>query len=256
MTNLKRQLLLNVLIIFLAVVIFNGVSYSANTNPNEDNKDLLIETGNMQVVLNVPKDRYDLLGTKNKMSDEVGKAQAGYDFTITNTGNIPIEYYEIRLVDEENKISTLPHKYLKFIINKDNDNYSSVKNLGDNDNVLYSGKNLEVGKSARFNLKLWIDDKIMDIYNKELYGALEVTLYQKDETSLKYVLYESEEGFGIPFRTMIDSPITSSIPIRDGYEFLGWSRKFNGDVDYVSGDTYRENNGATLYAIWKKVEND
>ena len=255
MKNIVRSLIVNVLIIVVAVIIFNGVSYGMDNDPTKDNKDLLIETGNMQVVLNVPKENYSLADKYNKpISDNIGILQDGYDFSITNTGNIPIEYYEIKMVDQEKKETTLPHKYLRFTIKKDNGKYEPIKNLGDNDSILYSGYNLDVSKSISFNLKMWIDEKELDAFEKKLYGAIEVTLYQKYDVYSYYVLYDSLDSTNVPIRTSIYNPITLTIPERDGYRFLGWEKK-DKQRRYNPGDTFTENIGTTLYAAWEKISN-
>jgi len=53
--------------------------------------------------------------------------------------------------------------------------------------------------------------------------------------------------------------ISTQKPIRDGYEFLGWSldsKATKGDSVYAPGKEYCGEKGSiTLYAIWKKVEN-
>lgn len=251
MKNIKRQLIVNVLIIAVAIFLFKEVSYSADNNPTDDNKDLLISTGNMQVVLNIPNEKYELLGNTKILSDTEGKKQDGYTFTIKNTGNIPIEYYEIRLVDQEGKISTLPHKYLRFIINKDGGKYEDIKNLGDNDSILYYGYNLGVGDTSSYNVKIWIDSNEIEASGKELYGALEVTLYQKFDVYKNYVLYESPDSTNVPIRTNVNSPISSTIPKKEGYKFLGWEKK-NATRRYQAQDTYLETIGTTLYAVWEK----
>lgn len=252
MKNLKRNLIINVLIIAVAIFLFKGISYSAEANKTSENKDLLIKTENMQVVLNIPNEKYNFLNSlTDSISDSAGINQKGYDFSITNTGSIPIEYYEIRLVDQEGKVSTLPHKYLRFTINKDNGKYEAVKNLGDNDSILYYGYNLDVGKTSTYNLKMWIDSEVNDAYGKELYGAIEVTLYQKFDVYKNYVLYESIDSNNVPIRTTIYSPISSTIPVKDGYKFIGWEKK-GGTITYKPGDTYKESIGTTLYAVWEK----
>ena len=251
MKSIKKQIIINVLIIAVAIFLFKEVSYSADSNPNDDNKDLMIKTGNMQVVLNIPNEKYELLGNTKALSDSEGKIQEGYTFTIKNTGSIPIEYYEIRLVDQEGKISTLPHKYLKFIINKDGGESEDIKNLGDNDSILYYGYNLDVGETNSYNMKIWIDSNEIDANGKELYGALEVTLYQKFDVYKNYVLYESPDSTNVPIRTSIYSPISSTIPKREGYKFLGWEKK-NGTKRYQANDTYLESVGTTLLAVWEK----
>ena len=252
MKNIKRNLIINVLIVAIAIFLFKGISYSAEENKTNENKDLLIKTENMQVVLNIPNEKYNFLDSLSEsVSDSMGLNQKGYDFSITNTGSIPIEYYEIRLVDQEGKISTLPHKYIRFTINKDGGKYEDVKNLGDNDSILYSGYNLDVGKTSNYNLKMWIDSGETEFIGKELYGAIEVTLYQKYDVYKNYILYESADSTNVPVRTTIYNPISSTIPKRDGYKFIGWEKK-GGTIKYLPGDTYRESVGTTLLAIWEK----
>ena len=247
MKNIKKSLIVNVVIIVICVFLFKAVSYSASdTQEKKDNKDVVINTGNMQVVLNTPTEKYEFLNVT-----EVNSNQKGYDFSVKNTGNMPIEYYEIRMVDQEGKVSTLPHKYLNYIISKDNGKSEDVKNLGDNDSIIYAGYNLKVGDTSSFNLKMWINDEEIDALGKELYGALEVTLYQKFDVYKNYVLYESDDSTNVPIRTSIYNPISSTIPKKDGYKFVGWE-KSGGLVKYQPGDTYKENVGTTLYAIWEK----
>ena len=252
MSKLKKSIIINVLIIAVAIVLFKSVSYSADNTPTNDNKDVVISTGNMQVVLNTPSEKYNFLETnKEKMSDQEGIKQSGYTFSIKNTGNIPIEYYEIRLVDQEGKVSTLPHKYIRFTINKDSGEYEEIKNLGDNNSIIYSGYNLDVGKSISYNMKMWIDESIIDTNGKTLYGAIEVTLYQKFDVYKDYVLYDSIDSTNVPVRTTIYNPISGTIPKRDGYKFIGWEKK-GGTIKYQPLDTYTESVGTTLYAVWEK----
>lgn len=251
MNNIKKNILINVLIIIICIVLFKSVSYSIEVDPTKANKDLLIKTGNMQVVLNILNEKYEFSDYLNSsVSDDVGMTSAPYVFSIRNTGNIPVEYYEIRLVDQEGKVSTLPHKYIRFAISLNDNIYSDIKNLGDNDSILYSGYNLDIDESETFNLKIWINDDEIDALDKELYGAIEVTLYQKYDVYKNYVLYESD-GSNVPIRTSIYNPITNTIPKKDGYKFAGWKTK-DGLVKYNKGDTYRGDIGTTLYAIWEK----
>ena len=253
MKNIKRSIVVNILIIMISVFLFKSVSYSAKTDPTKDNKDLLIKTGNMQVILNIPNEKYEFSDIlKESVSDAIGLEQDGYDFSIKNTGNIPIEYYEIRIVDQENRVSTLPHKYIRFNITCDGVDNNLVDNLGDNDSIIYSGYDLMVGKSVNFNLKMWIMDNEINALGKKLYGAIEVTLYQKYDVYKNYVLYDGNGGGNVAVRTSIYNPITSDIPIRNGYNFLGWETK-DGLIKYYPGETYQEKIGTTLYAIWEKA---
>lgn len=54
----------------------------------------------------------------------------------------------------------------------------------------------------------------------------------------------------------VDTSITSTIPIRDGYTFLGWStNKLAKEAMYQREDIYTNDEDITLYAIWKKTVN-
>lgn len=45
--------------------------------------------------------------------------------------------------------------------------------------------------------------------------------------------------------------LTSDIPTRDKYNFIGWATSSGGSVVYESGDSYITNANATLYAVWE-----
>lgn len=46
--------------------------------------------------------------------------------------------------------------------------------------------------------------------------------------------------------------ITSSKPTKTGYDFVGWATSAGGSAQYYANGSYTKNEGATLYAVWKK----
>ncbi|MCR5375573.1 MAG: InlB B-repeat-containing protein [Lachnospiraceae bacterium] len=46
--------------------------------------------------------------------------------------------------------------------------------------------------------------------------------------------------------------LQTTVPVRTGYDFLGWATSANGPVAYSAGGTYAKNEAVTLYAVWKK----
>lgn len=254
---IKNQVLVTFITMLMVAFILMGTSYAVIGNKDETNKATVnIKVGSMQVVLSSTSEVYTF---ENKyqypVSDAVGLNQEPYAFSLTNTGNNDIGYFEIRMVDEENKNSTLPHKYIRYSIQGDSGEYSNPLNLGDVNGILATGYDLKKSDTINFNLKMWIDENSSKVvYNKELYGALEVTLYQKYDVYDYYVLYNSNQGVNNPFRTSIQEPITEVIPKRENYIFLGWSTSENGEVEYTPGANYQENVGRTLYAVWKVAD--
>ena len=69
------------------------------------------------------------------------------------------------------------------------------------------------------------------------------------------VSYDANGGSGAPSSQTKwhgeSLTLSSSIPTRSNYEFLGWSTSKNGSVEYASGAKFDTNSNITLYAIWK-----
>lgn len=254
---LNNQLIVAGVTVCTAAFILMGTSYAVLGNKEETNDATVnIKIGSMQAVLSSASSSYVFTKEYQKpVSDAVGLRQNAYSFSLTNSGDSNIEYYEIRMVNQENKNSTLPHKYIRFAIQSNDNKYSDNINLGDVNSIVYSGYNLEKGSTINFNLKMWIDEKApSSVYNKELYGALEVTLYQKYDAYSYYILYDTNNALNTPLRTSIQEPITSVIPERENYYFLGWSTEKDGSIVYNPGSTYQGEKGLMLYAVWKKIE--
>lgn len=73
------------------------------------------------------------------------------------------------------------------------------------------------------------------------------------------VSYDVSGGTGAPASQTKyhDETITLSLdtPTREGYVFLGWTRTKDGNVaEFAPGSSYRDNEDATLYAVWSANE--
>ena len=69
------------------------------------------------------------------------------------------------------------------------------------------------------------------------------------------VSYDANGGYGTPEPQTkekdIDITLSTMIPTRTGYKFLGWSDNANATAaQYSAGDTYSGNIDVTLYAVW------
>lgn len=253
---INNQIIVTFVSITMVIFILMGTSYAIlGDNDETDKATVNVKVGSMQVVLSSSSGQYTFKDKyRYPVSDASGLNQTPYNFSLTNTGHSDIEYFEIRLIDQENKVSTLPHKYIRYSVQVENGEYSNPINLGDFDSVIYFGYDFKQNETLNFNLKMWIDELTRNFYNKKLYGALEVTLYQKYDVYDYYVLYDSLDGTNTPFRTNIQEPISTVIPEKENYVFLGWSSQENGDIEYQPGSTYKESIGKTLYAVWKNTK--
>ncbi len=73
------------------------------------------------------------------------------------------------------------------------------------------------------------------------------------------ITYNANGGNGAPAADYkcygINKTLSSTVPTRDGYTFIGWNTEQNGSgTSYAKGATYSANAGATLYAQWKVIE--
>ena len=72
------------------------------------------------------------------------------------------------------------------------------------------------------------------------------------------ITYNANGGNGAPAADYkcygIDKTLSSTVPTRDGYTFIGWNTEQNGSgTNYAKGATYSANASATLYAKWQTV---
>ena len=71
------------------------------------------------------------------------------------------------------------------------------------------------------------------------------------------VSYNANGGYNAPGKQTkthgVSLTLSSSIPTRSGYTFLGWGTSSSSiDVSYASGGRYTTNADITLYAVWQK----
>ena len=70
------------------------------------------------------------------------------------------------------------------------------------------------------------------------------------------ISFNANNGTGAPANQTkyygIDLTLSSTIPVRSGYKFLGWSDSSTATTpSYMAGGTYSGNANATLYAVWE-----
>lgn len=184
---LKHEKKVLVLSIFFVLVLLISSSYALLTNFDTIDNAITFQTGNLNMTVTNLGESITLTELNGKLpeSDELGLQNAEpIILTLTNTGTMLIEGYEVKLVDENGaNISTLDESYIKYAISLDNGvTYSIPNKLTMTENVIYTGYNLDVNKSKTIYLKVWIDENAgNNALGKEYYGSIEVALYQKME---------------------------------------------------------------------------
>lgn len=83
-----------------------------------------------------------------------------------------------------------------------------------------------------------------------------ITLTSLAATERGYTLtYNANGGSGEPssVSNITSTTISSTVPTRSGYDFLGWSTSSSvTSASYVAGDTITLSANTTLYAVWRK----
>ena len=253
---LSNQLFVTMVTTFLMVFIIIGSSYAIFFDRFESNNenDVLVQSGELEVVISSESDEiiadYVTLG----VSDDIGLTYTPYNFTVTNSGENKVNYYEIRVVDKEFSNSTMPHKALSFVIREEGGEYTMPANLADCGSYVYFGTELEVGESKSFDLILWVNEEYGELAKDKVADlALEITLYSELPTR-NYIIYDLNGGSGVIPKTSVSvGKITDKIPIKDNCDFIGWAKDKNSKtIDYKSNDPYDSDKGIILYAIWKE----
>ena len=91
-------------------------------------------------------------------------------------------------------------------------------------------------------------DSIPASADKTLYAVWQINTYQ--------VSFNANGGTGAPAAQTktygVDLTLSSTIPTRTGYNFLGWAESSSAtEAAYPAGGTYTKNQSKTLYAVWQ-----
>lgn len=141
----KQNKILIVSFCFLVILLFSS-SYAMLTNNQSTDNVITIKSGNL--TMNILSDTINL-NNKLPVSDEEGLKETPTVITLTNTGTMKIEGYDVKLISETgtDNVSTLDNKYIKYAISLDNTTYTEPKLLSSTNNIIYTGYNLAVNAS-------------------------------------------------------------------------------------------------------------
>ena len=161
-------------------------------------------------------------------------------------------------IDSSGPVDTTPGKHMALIATTDGYNVMSDGTL-----ATYTFSIKENAPAGSYEFRL-ITDGVADIS-----GDNTVNLYVLDETFSKVehsaisgyvtvpgysVKYDAAGGSGAPASVTksknVDVVISRIIPVRDGYNFLGWSTTLDATApEYKGGDKYTKNADVVLYAV-------
>lgn len=196
----KRETKVMFLIVAVLLVIVLGVSYAMFMQVNDNTNNQIVNTGTLQIEY-ASSNGYISNNTYSElipMADSDGLEQKGYEFSVKNTGSLPVTYSVYLYVNKNDYNSDKEASkvngglfedlsYLKYNIQTNNDNNTEINKISDLENKtedgiikykIYSGS-VEVTENINTHkLKIWLDENI-DASNigKYVYLKLEVSGY-------------------------------------------------------------------------------
>ena len=200
---IKRETKIMIAVVVVMLVVVLGVSYALFMQVTDNTNNQVITTGTLQVEYAssngyITNDNYNEL---IPMSNDKGLVQKGYNFSVKNTGNLPVTYKVYMFINEEDYNNDKANKkiagdlftnlnLIKFNIetNKVNNNEVNIdETSGIKKYEIYTGTVNANQSINNHTLRIWLDEDL-DVENigKYIYLKLEVASYitgQEPESS-------------------------------------------------------------------------
>lgn len=197
---IKRETKIMIGIVVVLVVIVLGVSYSLFMQVNSNTNNQVVTTGTLQVEYAssngfITNDTYkDIV----PISNDAALTQKGYEFSVKNTGSLPVAYQVYLYVNksdyEADKASGKvtgdlfeETGLIKFNLQTNSNGNNDINKLAEQMNKtengmikyrIYSGTIPENNSIDTHNLKIWLDEDMDTSYiGKYIYLKLEVNSY-------------------------------------------------------------------------------
>ena len=219
------------------------------------------QAGTNKYTINVGQLQVDFSGTTNTlslnnaypMSDEEGLLQNDVlDFTVINNGGI-VASYNVYIDETSTNPSFKP--VIRYVVNKNNTEYSEVKSISNN--MLYIDKDqiLNVNGTANYKVKMWIAEEADITYMNKVFTA-KVVIESNQTTTINL----NANGGTISSNTKVIAANSTTYgelpePTREGYNFVGWYTALEGGTEVTSSTTFTYGTSPrTLYAHWEEDE--
>ena len=227
-----------------------------NEGPIIESKNLTFENKNINAIASatdpsgILRYEYSIDGenysTTNDFPITVGGTYKVYVKAIDNAGNETIDSEEITANDYTLNVATSSGGTVSGDSGKKFENESCTVNATPNTGYYflgwYEGATV-VSTSATYTFKM---------------PAKDYSLVARFNSIVYTLTYNANGGSGAPSKQTksygYDITLSSTIPTKSGYEFLGWSTSNTATTaTYTAGSKFSSNEDTTLYAVWRKL---
>ena len=190
----KNQILITAIAVFVVVLSMIGGSYAFFTSSSSAGEYNVLQAGKLEISYVEGEDGYgDILSLNGAypVSDAAGLQNDSYRFSITNTGNVAVDY-RVRIENDDAIIAEdgcennlLDFNYIKYTFDYTQANPVTPKLLGTQDDyIIYDSQaanqpGLQPGDSRIHEIKVWItEDAPNSVLGKHFHGKVVIETIQ------------------------------------------------------------------------------
>jgi len=265
----KNQIVITAIAVFVVVVSMIGGSYALFTSSSSAGEYNVMKAGKLEISYVEGTNGYgDILSLNGAypISDADGLLQPSYRFSITNTGNVPVDY-RIRIENDEAIVSEdrcgsklLDFSNIKYTFDYNANSPTQPQILGSQtDHIIYDSKaanqpGLQPGASQIHEIKVWIKEGAgNEVLGKHFHGKVIIESVQSGvdmKLTKKYTAGQSVTLVDNSTWHVLKNASKSSATVMLIKDDNVATREFDGaDLRPTSTNSYcvTDNNGCNVY---------
>ena len=252
--NFLQRHKMSVFVAVSAVVMLIGLSYAWLQLTLRGTKDLTLTAGTLSLVLDDSMEGGVSMDSVVPVTDDEGKSQEGYTFTLENNGSIDSNYTiyldDLALDEGQTKMND---EFIKFSLTKEGQEETLLlsQTVVDGKKVLDLG-NIGAGSKYTYNLKMWISaDATNEVMGTAFKGQLRIEAVQDVERTKNFPIQPNDASVTYDTANEAQKKEMFAFTHNPGRGQVGYSQDELTDYRYVgeNPNNYVTFNGETWRII-------
>ncbi len=232
-----REHKMSIFVIVSAVVMLIGLSYAWLQITLRGEREInIFAAGSLQLELDDTMTNGIRVENAVPITDEEGKAQTAYTFTLTNKGTVDSDYtIYLDDLDLEEGQTRMPDDCIKYQLIKDGKEVSLdlLSTTGENPNRIFETGNITAKKTYQYELRVWIDyDAGNEVMETRFRGQLRIEAVQETPNRL----YRK-----VASKAVLDNEASEFVSASTGINFGEAPSDTNGKGVYTLSSTKDDN---------------